>query len=79
MSDSRGRINLHFQSGERLAKATPGRSPDLQYAIDRYTNRWSAAAIAAACTLPETTRSGVLEWAELLDRLDDAIRDAVYG
>lgn len=66
------------ESSERLAKARQ-RSRDLQFALEHYKGRWTAASIAAACTLPDTARSTVEGWALLLDELDDAIARIVYG
>jgi len=49
----------------------------LRVALEQYDRRWSSAAVAAACCLPETTCDGVMGWAELLDELDEAIRDVI--
>lgn len=62
----------------RLA-STRIRSSDLQYLIRGYPLRWSAAALAAALTLPADHCGSVEAWARLLDRLDDAIRAIVAG
>lgn len=49
------------------------------FAIDAYPRRWSAAAVAAAFTLPPETRQTVDGWARLLDGLHDAISDVVLA
>lgn len=46
--------------------------------LGQHERRWSAAAVAAVLTMPEDTRVSCDEWVSLLDRVDDAIRDAVY-
>jgi hypothetical protein len=78
MRDHRVPDPRRHESSARVVSARV-RAHDLRAALDRYEHRWSAAAVAAACTLPETTRDSVLGWASLLDRLDDAIRDVICG
>jgi len=53
-------------------------NPDLDFLRDKFPQRWSASAIAAALAVAPEARSGVDGWAVMLDELDEAIRAIVW-
>lgn len=78
MNDRPGTLGpARHPSGLHVARPHAAKSHDLRVALEQYDRRWSSAAVAAACCLPETTCDGVMGWAELLDELDEAIRDVI--
>lgn len=67
------------ESSQKIARIASSRSADLRHVLDTHGARWSAATVAAALTLPPTTCATCEAWIALLERLDDAIHDAVYA
>jgi hypothetical protein len=68
---NRGRTNVI-----RIDTRRPG--ANRLHILNTHPRRWSAAAVAAALTLPPDACPTVREWGALIDRLDDGIRAAIY-